>query len=242
MTAQHAGLRRSVATVAVVSAVAVGVWAIWDWETAPIPPVADGQTATAEPSRARFVSADGPSQQRAAVHLPPAIDATTAEVRAPSGETDSTKEVQRRFRFMFERSCELVAAEFPNAPLPQFREPQPHIAKAFCDSYLRIVKDLEIATDAYQDELTNQVTATNLSKWERPIPKGERPLDFRDAVLAGKHALVKLPPGAHLCVMSATYLIVPADASQLLDYLRDNQLGIQAAVALELLELILRLP
>src|SRR5690606_18695377 len=106
VTAQHAGLRRSVATVAVVSAVAVGVWAIWDWETAPIPPVADGQTATAEPSRARFVSADGPSQQRAAVHLPPAIDATTAEVRAPSGETDSTKEVQRRFRFMFERSCE----------------------------------------------------------------------------------------------------------------------------------------
>lgn len=133
-------------------------------------------------------------------------------------DSDRMAEAAKGFPSVFEAAIERLRVAFPGMALPESRQPGQREAAEFVAAYLQVVGEDAAAREVYQNELVDQITTETLAQWERVLPPGTDVTALRDAVLAGKHETIRLPPGGHFVTMSGSYMIVPAGHSRSLDW------------------------
>jgi hypothetical protein len=150
------------------------------------------------------------------VELP--VEAHAEPMPSAHSDPEGLAAAAERFPGVFEAAIERLQAAFPGMALPESRQPGQREAAEFVAAYLRVVGEDAAAREVYQNELVDQITTETLARWERVLPPGTDVTALRDAVLAGKHETIRLPPGGHFVMMSGSYMIVPAGHSRSLDW------------------------
>lgn len=146
------------------------------------------------------------------------VEAHAAPMPSAQPDPEGIAAAAERFPGVFEAAIERLQAAFPGMALPESRQPGQREAAEFVAAYLQVVGEDAAAREVYQNELVDQITTEALARWERVLPPGTDVAALRDAVLAGKHETIRLPPGGHFVMMSGSYMIVPVGHSRSLDW------------------------